>query len=213
MFGYIATVFQEIWKGPFWAGRWATFLSLLRKPTEFFKGVGKKEWDQEAYLFGITASLATLALSLLMSLGLLISLPGWWGLKAWLISLLSMGLGWFIGLFLTYYVVAWFFGLAAKLVLKKELTDKIRPILFAALVCGLPSVIPFLGGLLALAAFILVLVIAYENGLKVERGSAIGCVLLGMLFTGLAYGLVILILLGLSALAGFSIWGLSGWRH
>lgn len=213
MFEYLKQAFQEMWKGPFWAARWKTCLSLLQKPTEFFNGVGTEEWDQKAYLFGIAASLVCLVLSILKTGAVLIMMTGFRGFVAFLITLILIPVSWLIGMFLTYYFVAWLFGLAGKLVLKKDLTDKIRPILFSIMVCEIVGIVPFVGWLLALAGMVILMVIAYEKALQVERGAAVGSVILGMVFNGAVCLVVAIILLSLFALIGVSGMSLMGLHH
>ena len=213
MFEYLKQAFEEMWKGPFWAARWKTCLSLLQKPTEFFNGLGTKEWDNEAYLFGIASSMVYLVLSILKTGAILIMMTGFRGFVAFLITLIVMLAAWIVGMFLTYYFVAWVFGLAGKLILKKDLTDKVRPILFAVMACEIAGIVPFVGWLLALAGMIILMVIAYEKALQVERGAAVGSVILGMVFTGAAYAVVAIILLSLFALIGVSGMTLMGLQH
>lgn len=183
MFAFIKILFQGMWSGAFWADRWDTFLALIRKPDDFYGGVGKKDWDENAYLMGLSFSLVmVLATSLLFS-GLLSLLRGYFGLVAFGWSLVSGLIGWFIGVFLTYYVVAWVFGFAAKLIKKKDDMEKIRAIFFTLGPATLCNIVPILGGVAALVLSVLLLVVAYENSLKMERGEAVASSLLGMVFS------------------------------
>lgn len=216
MFGYIKLLFQGMFSKDFWSGRWETFLSLIRKPGDFYAKAGQKDWDRDAYLLGISFSFLEVVLFSLLFSGFVGLFSGLGGLMILLWSLIYGLVGWFIGIFVTYYGVAWLFGWALKLVTKKDQTEKIRPILFTLSPSYLLCVVPGLGSLLTLAAAIVLLVIAYEKALKVERGPAIGSSLLGMVFTGVAasvFGAVLGVVLFSGA--GFSLLSLSshGWMH
>lgn len=183
MFEHIKTLFQGMWSKAFWEDRWETFLALIREPSAFYGGVGKKDWDENAYLMGLSFSLVVVLATALLFSGLLSLLRGYFGVIAFGWSLVSGLIGWVIGAFLMYYVVAWVFGFAAKLIKKKDDTDKIRPILFTLGPATLCAIVPILGGIAALVLFVLLLVIAYENSLKMERGEAVASSILGMVFS------------------------------
>lgn len=196
MFRYFGLVFKGIFSGKFWAQRWNTFLELL-KPGEFYSQVGKKEWDTNAYLLGLTVGLFNVIIASFMLGGLISLFSSAAGLAGIAISLLVGILFWVVGNLVLYYIVAWIFAFAAKLITKKNDIEKIRPILFSLAPVGLAGIVPLAGGLISLILVIVLMVIAYEKALKVERGQAVGGSLMGMVFTGALFGLFSLVISGL----------------
>lgn len=196
MFEFIQVVLKEAWGKAFWAARWETFLGLLRDPSGFYAGVGKKEWDREAYLMGLSFSAVSILLSVLATT-LFLGYFTPYMFIGFFIGLLWGTIEWFAGAFLLYYLVAWLFGFAAKLITKRDDTGKIRPILFTLAPTTLAVVIPVLGGILALAGAVILLVIAYEKVLKTSRGESVGASLLGYVFSGLAVWLPMIFLSGI----------------
>ena len=181
---YLKIFFRGIWTKTFWINRWATLWALMRNPREYYKGVGKKEWDDDAYLLGITASLMTLVLSIpniaseasyLTSKGLatLIAdtplapfLANTNAIVVFLVFLALELISWYIELYVTYYPATWLTALVTNLMLRRDVTAKVRPVLFSTMAASLAGVIPFVGDVLAIILAIVLMVIAYDNGLK-----------------------------------------------
>ena len=183
---YLKILFADIWKGSFWIARWETFLNLVRDPGAFYAEVGKRDWDKNAYLFGLSLGLAQILIWVAVSssfLGLWLGAAGFW------VFVFGLGIGlagWFFGAFFLYYIVSWIFAQALKWIAGKNEKDKIRPILFTLWPAGLLGIIPGIGGLLTLAAFLVLLVIAYEKALRVDRSPAVGASILGLVLSGVA---------------------------
>jgi hypothetical protein len=183
---YFKILFADIWKGSFWIARWETFLDLVRDPGAFYAEVGKKDWDKNAFLFGLSLGLAQIFIFVAVFSGLLGVLLGAAGFWSFVLGF-GIGLaGWFFGALFLYYIVSWLFAKALQWIAGKNEKDKIRPILFTLWPAGLLGIIPGIGGLLTLAAFLVLLVIAYEKALRVERSPAVGASLLGLVLTGVA---------------------------
>jgi hypothetical protein len=184
MFEYFGLLFKGIVSKKYWTDRWNTFLELLN-PVEFYSNIGKKDWDTNAYLLGLTISLVNTVIASFMLGGFLSLFIGATGLAAIALSLVIGIAAWFVGALVFYYIIAWLFAIAAKAITKRNDIEKIRPILFSLSPVGLAGLIPFAGGLVSLILMIVLLVIAYEKALKLGRGQAVGGALLGALYSGL----------------------------
>jgi hypothetical protein len=186
---YLKLFFAGFLTKSFWADRIETFREMVRHPADYFSNLNKKENIEDAYLLGMSSTFFTfagLALIYILTFGLftlgagLIYLP---------VLLAVEFVCWIAGQYLLYHLGAWAFALALKWLTGKYEIEKIRPILFSIGISGVVSVIPGFGSLLSFLVFIVLLVIAYENAFKVERGPAIGSAVLGTLMLGVAMGL------------------------
>jgi hypothetical protein len=202
---YFGLFFLGLFKKSFWADRWQTFLSIVRNAPEYFKGAGKAQWNEDAYLLGMTATFLSAIPGGFLFWGLISLVTG---LASTLILPLILLCGlvmWALGVVVVYYIAAWLYGLAIQWVMgAKPDMNKVRPIVFVCIVGTPLSLTPGLGGLLTFALTIVLLVVAYENALSSPRGQAIGMGLLGMVLNGVFF---VLVSLGLGALVTMATLG------
>jgi hypothetical protein len=186
---YLKFFLKGIFSKNFWADRLEDSRRLVSHPGSYFEALGKKENTERAYLLGMSATfLAWVALAVvsILTFGILsfgralLFLP---------IFLLAELVFWIIGLYLLYYPVSWSFAIVFKWISGRYEIEKVRPILFAIGVSSLTMVVPGIGSLISLGLFLVLLVIAYEKALRVERGPAVGSAVLGALFSMVVLGL------------------------
>jgi hypothetical protein len=186
---YLKLFFKGFLTKAFWSDRFSTFRELLAHPGDYFSSLGKKENAEGAYLLGMASSFLTLVCLVvvytltfgLFTLGIgLLFLP---------VLIVLWFIGWLVGLYILYYLGTWAFATALKWLSGKYEPEKIRPALFAIGICVLPGIVPGIGSVISLIAFCVLLVIAYESILKIERGTAIGSALLGAALLGVVVSL------------------------
>ncbi len=189
MGGYLKLFFQGVFTAAFWKDRRENFRQMVLHPADYFKSLDKKENEAGAYLLGMSSTFLVwvlLTVFYVLTFGLftlgkaLVFLPAWIAVEF---------VCWLAGQYLLYYLGTWAFAAAYKWLTGKDEAKRIRPILFALCVSGLTSVIPGFGSLLSVAVFIIYLVIAYENVLRIERGQAVGSAVLGAVVLAVAMGL------------------------